>query len=101
MLNSKASVQPMPLALLHLIAMPSPHCTDTYLLIASVQPMLLTIVAILQCTDQFIFKGVGLTGRPFPTASFPNHRCGQLTPQMYSIFHFHFSLDTLTVIWTL
>jgi hypothetical protein len=27
---------------------------------------------------QFIFKGVCLTGRPFPATSCPNHRCGQL-----------------------
>jgi hypothetical protein len=27
----------------------------------------LIIVEILHCTDQFIFKGIGLTGHPFPT----------------------------------
>jgi hypothetical protein len=67
----------VPLAFLHLIVMPSPHCTD-----------------------QFIFKSVGLTGCPFPAALCPNHRCRQLdTLNIFSLV-FHFNLDTLTAIWT-
>jgi hypothetical protein len=38
----------------------------------------LIIVPIPQCTGQFIFMGVDLTGRPFPAVTYPIHRCSHL-----------------------